>query len=150
MNPSTLALWEKVTEHLAPTTMPFPISRQFASELFHRTCDAAGIQLQLRQGIHSLRHSLGHHLLDQNAPLPVIQRALRHRSIGSTSVYIEADAASVDQWRAKATTSGTYAVQPQPSLAEIRKEIERLSQLAAAMAQTPESVDSGVHDAQAD
>jgi site-specific recombinase XerD len=52
--------------------MLFPISRQWASVLFHRACDKAGIQLQLRQGCHSLRHSLAHAMLDSGASLPVV------------------------------------------------------------------------------
>jgi len=44
-----------------------------------------------RMAVHSLRHSLAHAMLDAGAPLPVVQRALRHRSIGSTGVYVEAD-----------------------------------------------------------
>ena len=102
LSPATLALFESVTKTLAPNTLIFPFSRQWSSTLFHRACDKAGITLQLRQGIHSLRHSLAHHLLDAGAPLPVVQRSLRHRSIGSTGVYLEADGRDVDEWRAKA------------------------------------------------
>jgi site-specific recombinase XerD len=136
VNPATLALWEKVTANLAPNTLIFPFSRQWGSEIFHRACDKAGITLMLRQGIHSLRHSLAHHMLDSGSPLPVVQRALRHRSIGSTGVYLEADGASVDQWRARAIApaSGTYIAAPAPvSLAEIQAQIARLSELALSM-----------------
>jgi site-specific recombinase XerD len=157
VNPGTLSLWERVTATLAPHTLIFPISRQFASELFHRGCDAAGIQLQLRQGVHSLRHSLGHHLLDAGASLPIVQKALRHRSLSSTGVYLEQDAKDVDAWRARAVApaSGTYA--PTTSAAEVRgemqrlqRELKRLGELAASM-QAQEPTDSaGVHDAQAD
>lgn len=136
MNPSTLALWNEVTATLAPHTLVFPISRQFASELFHRGCDAAQIPLAPRQGIHSLRHSIAHHLLDAGAPLPVLQKLLRHRSIGSTGVYLEADGASVDFWRAK--MSGTVAAPAPLSLAEIRAEMARLAELAASMQDEPE------------
>ena len=99
---ATLALFESVTKNLLPNTLIFPFSRQWASSLFHRACDKAGITLQLRQGVHSLRHSLAHHMLDSGASLPVVQKALRHRSIGSTGVYLEADGRDVDSWRAKA------------------------------------------------
>lgn len=142
VNPPTLAVWNRVTEHICPGTMVFPFSRQWASELFHRACDKAGIELQPRQGVHSLRHSLGHAMLDAGAPLPVVQRSLRHRSIGSTGVYLEADGASVDLWRARAITG--QATQP-TSLAAIQAEIVRLSKVAAAMQaeietqKTPES-----------
>jgi integrase len=143
VNPATLELWERVTANLAPHTLIFPISRQFASEIFHRGCDAAGIQLQLRQGIHSLRHSLGHHLLDSGASLPIVQKALRHRSLSSTGVYLEQDAKDVDAWRARATapTSGTYVAAQPLSLAAIQAEMKRLAELAATM-QAPEPTDS--------
>jgi integrase len=142
MNQQTIALWERVTEHLCPNVMLFPFSRQWASELFHAACDKARIELQPRQGVHSLRHSLGHAMLDGGAPLPCIQKALRHRSLSSTSVYLEADASAVDVWRSKATAAptvlhvhGTVAVPPM-SLAAIRDEIARLSALALSMQQS--------------
>jgi hypothetical protein len=144
MSPSTLELWDKVTACLLPDTLVFPFSRQWASEgIYHPAAAKAGIALQLRQGIHSLRHSCAHHLLEAGAPLPVVQRALRHKSIGSTGVYLEADGASVDVWRSKATQvihHGTVAVPEPLSLAAIRMEIERLSNLALAMEPAPEPI----------
>jgi integrase len=139
VNPPTLELWERVTKCILPHTLVFPFSRQWGSELFHRAAEKAGIELAPRQGIHSLRHSLAHHMLDSGSPLPVVQKALRHRSIGSTGCYVEADGASVDGWRAKATMGGTYvAVQPPLSLAQIQAEMKRLTELAAAMQGSPE------------
>jgi site-specific recombinase XerD len=119
INPGTLALFESVTKNLLPNTLIFPFSRQWASSLFHRACDKAGIILQLRQGVHSLRHSLAHHLLDAGAPLPVVQNRLRHRSIGSTGVYLEADGRDVDSWRARAITGQVMQAAVPVSLAEI-------------------------------
>ena len=133
INPATLALFESVTKNLLPNTLIFPFSRQWASTMFHRACDKAGITLQLRQGVHSLRHSLAHHLLDAGAPLPVVQKSLRHRSIGSTGVYLEADGASVDSWRARAIAGQAVQSVAPASLAEIQAEIGRLSKVAAAM-----------------
>jgi integrase len=140
MNPETLALFESVTKNLLPGTLIFPFSRQWSDTLFHRYCDAAGIELQPRMGVHSLRHSCAHHMLDAGAPLPCIQRALRHRSLSSTSVYLEADASAVDGWRSKATQGvpvlhvhGTVELPAPLSLAAIKMEIERLSNLARAM-----------------
>ena len=116
-----------MTAHILPRTLVFPITRQWASVIFHRCAAKASIELQLRQGIHSLRHSLAHHLLDAGAPLPVVQKSLRHRSIGSTGVYLEADGVAVDAWRSKAIT-GTAATPGAPlSLAAIRAEMERLA-----------------------
>ncbi len=127
INPATLELFGSVTKNLLPNTLIFPFSRQWASSLFHCACDKAGITLQLRQGVHSLRHSLAHHLLDAGAPLPVVQKSLRHRSIGSTGVYLEADGRDVDSWRVKAIGGPASASM---SLAAIRDEIQRLTALA--------------------
>jgi integrase len=150
MNAQTIALWERVTEHLCPNVMLFPFSRQWASELFHGACDKARIELQPRQGVHSLRHSLGHAMLDGGAPLPCIQKALRHRSLSSTSVYLEADASAVDVWRAKATAASTPVLhihgtvaEPPMSLAAIRAEMERLAALALTMQTAQAPVESG-------
>lgn len=133
INPATLALFESVTKNLLPNTLIFPFSRQWASTLFHRACDKATITLQLRQGVHSLRHSLAHHLLDAGAPLPVVQKSLRHRSIGSTGVYLEADGASVDSWRARTIARQVAQPAASVSLAEIQAEIGRLSKVAASL-----------------
>jgi integrase len=148
-SPGLIELWGRVAEHLCPGTMLFPFSRQWADTLFHRYCDKAGIALPPRCGVHSLRHGLGHEMLASGASLPEIQRALRHRSLTSTSCYLTADAADVDRARAKAIAGtvfhlhGTVTV-PAP-LAAIQAEIVRLSKVAAAMQaeveaeQTPES-----------
>jgi integrase len=75
------------------TVLPHGLRHGEAWETVGRCCDRD----RLLQGIHSLRHSLAHHLLDAGAPLPVVQKSLRHRSIGSTGVYLEADGRDVDQ-----------------------------------------------------
>jgi integrase/recombinase XerD len=106
MSPSTLQLWDKVTGHILPTTLVFPVSRQWCGLLFHRAASKAGIELQPRMGVHCLRHSAAHALLDAGAGLNVVQRALRHRSIGSTGVYLQCDGADVDRWRARAVMGG--------------------------------------------
>ncbi len=95
-------LWASVTATLAPSTLVFPFSRMWASVIFHRAAEAAGIQLAPRQGIHTLRHSCAHRLLDTGAGLTVVQRKLGHRSLASTGVYLEADDAAVDYASAKA------------------------------------------------
>ena len=102
MEPSTLVLWNEVSKNLAPSTRLFPFTRQWASEIFHRSCDAAGIMLVPRQGIHTLRHSTAHHLLDSGAPLPVVQRKLGHVSLGSTGRYLLPSDNDVDTWSHKA------------------------------------------------
>jgi integrase len=135
MDPATVALWGKVTEHLCPGTMLFPFSRQWSDTLFHRYCDKAGIELPPRCGVHSLRHGLGHAMLNAGASLPEIMKALRHRSLQSTSVYLEADAADTDRARAKAIAevAAPTPTMTTPSIDEIRREIARLSALALSM-----------------
>lgn len=63
MSPSTLQLWDAVTEHILPATLVFPISRQWVDVLFHRYAVAAKIELQPRMAVHCLRHSAAHALL---------------------------------------------------------------------------------------
>jgi len=139
MDPATVALWNRVAEHLIPGTMLFPFSRQWSDTLFHRYCDKAGIELPPRCGVHSLRHGLGHAMLASGSSLPEIQKALRHRSLTSTSCYLTADAADVDRARAKAIAGtvlhlhGTVAVPPPMSLAAIQAEMKRLAALAVQM-----------------
>jgi hypothetical protein len=133
LSPATLALFESVSANKLPHTLIFPFSRQWASCIFHRACQKAGITLQLRQGIHSLRHSLGHHLLDAGASLPVVQKALRHRSLSSTGVYLEdleQDSNDVDAWRTKAIMGQVAQPAAPLSLAEIQAEMRRLAALA--------------------
>jgi integrase len=142
MDPATVALWDKVAAHLCPNVMLFPFSRQWSDTLFHRYCDKAGIELPPRCGVHSLRHGLGHAMLASGSSLPEIQKALRHRSLQSTSVYLEADAADTDRARAKAIAGavvprlsihGTVAVPAPMSLAAIQAEMQRLAVLAVQM-----------------
>jgi integrase/recombinase XerD len=102
LSTATADLWADVTATLAPITRIFPFSRQWAAELFHRAAECAGIALRLHQGIHTLRHSCAHNLLAAGAPLPVIQRKLGHKNISTTSVYLVADDATVDDWSRRA------------------------------------------------
>jgi site-specific recombinase XerD len=94
--PDTLKLWSALTLNLAPSTRVFPFTRQRAHAIFHTACEAAGIALAPRQGIHSLRHSIAHHLLDCGYTLPMVQRKLGHKSISSTGCYLLADDSQVD------------------------------------------------------
>ena len=102
LNQPTAMLWARVCSSLASDTRIFPFTRQWASQLFHRAAHAAHIVLAPRQGIHTLRHSIAHHLLDSGAPLPVVQRKLGHVSLSSTSHYLVADDSEVDSWSALA------------------------------------------------
>jgi type 1 fimbriae regulatory protein FimE len=55
---------------------------------FKAACRAAGIS---NRTPHSLKHGLGRALVAANVSLPVIQRALGHKSINSTAVYTAID-----------------------------------------------------------
>jgi len=99
---ATAKLWEEQTVRILPGTRIFPFCRQWAHELFHRAARKAGISLRLHQGIHTLRHSCAHNLLGAGAPLPVVQRKLGHKYLSTTSIYLEADDDTVDNWSAKA------------------------------------------------
>jgi len=98
---TTLLLWNEFTKNLQPNTRLFPFTRQWASAIFHEAARKAGITLSPKQGIHTLRHSLAHHLLDSGAPLPVVQRKLGHRSLASTGQYLLASDDEADRWTAK-------------------------------------------------
>jgi site-specific recombinase XerD len=100
MRSETAELWGKITATLLPGTRIFPFCRQWASDLFQEAAARAGVELAPKQGIHTLRHSIAHHLLDSGASLPVVQKSLRHRSLGSTGVYLQPDASDVDRWKA--------------------------------------------------
>jgi len=100
--PELLELWNRVTAGVAQRDRVFPFTRQWAGRKFTRTAKLAGIDLAPRQGIHTLRHSIAHHMLDANAPLPVIQRKLGHASIASTGCYLRADDSEVDAWSERA------------------------------------------------
>ena len=102
LSTATAELWAAQTATLAPNTRVFPFTRQWAAVLFHQTAERAGIALRLHQGIHTLRHSCAHNLLAAGAPLPVIQRKLGHKNISTTSIYLAADDATVDDWSRKA------------------------------------------------
>jgi integrase len=88
------------SQGLEPTDRLFPITRQAAHAAMRRNCEVAGIPRHLAH-MHSLKHSLGHHLLDAGTPLPVVQAALGHKSLASTGQYLVADDSTADEARAK-------------------------------------------------
>jgi site-specific recombinase XerD len=55
--------------------------------LFNRCAIRAGVNPE-RAHTHSLKHSLGRLLVDQKVPLYFIQKALGHRYLSSTQVYL--------------------------------------------------------------
>ncbi len=65
----------------------FPFTRQWANRLIVRYGQAAGIP-KAKLHHYSLRHSIAHHLLSVS-DLPTVQRRLGHKSISSTSFYVQ-------------------------------------------------------------
>lgn len=97
LQPRTLELWNMVTAPLHPEGKLFDFTRQWASSIFHTAAKQAGMLLPRKTGIHSLRHSIAHHLLDSGVSLPIIQRRLGHQNIASTGMYLVADDSQVDE-----------------------------------------------------
>lgn len=64
------------------------ISKRTAQRAFTRARDAVGIQLKV--GVHTLRHSFATHLLEQGLPLIYLQKLLGHKSMQSTIRYLHA------------------------------------------------------------
>jgi site-specific recombinase XerD len=61
--------------------------------------ELAGIHFRhpQRHGLHSLRHSLATHLLEDGAPFSVIAEILGHASMSSTMIYAKASVESLRQ-----------------------------------------------------
>jgi len=63
------------------------VSARQIQRLFNRCAILAGVEPE-RAHTHCLKHSLGRLLVDQKVPLYYIQKALWHRYISSTQVYL--------------------------------------------------------------
>jgi type 1 fimbriae regulatory protein FimB len=63
------------------------MSRQHFHALFATLCEEAGIPAGKRHP-HVLKHTIASHLISENVNLAVVQRALGHRSISSTMIYV--------------------------------------------------------------
>lgn len=64
-----------------------PLKKRRIQALFTRYRDAAGLPATYTP--HSLRHSIGTHLLDAGMPLEFVQEHLGHRNIASTRIYAQ-------------------------------------------------------------
>lgn len=102
-----LALREYIkVEKLKPASKLFPNSIQGAKWVFDKVKAEAKIRDWLT--LHSFRHGYAINLLRQPPPgatatevLTMVQRALGHASISSTTVYVSASKKEVDDWLGK-------------------------------------------------
>ncbi len=60
--------------------------------LMRKYCELAGIAADLAHP-HAMKHSCGHHLVDQGVPIVIVQSWLGHRNIQNTMIYVGADTA---------------------------------------------------------
>jgi site-specific recombinase XerC len=67
----------------------FPISSRHAQRRLEEWCRRAGIEHRVRP--HDLRHSFAIRIYRKTRELLLVQQALRHRSIASTTVYARVD-----------------------------------------------------------
>jgi integrase/recombinase XerD len=65
------------------------LTRQRCWQIVRACAEAAGVTTQTGKSVrfHTLRHSIGTHLVDARMPLETVADVLRHRSIRSTSRY---------------------------------------------------------------
>jgi len=80
-----------------PPYCPFPTSN-VVTHVVQRAFRKAGVDTSGRKfGPHSLRHSLGFRMLEQNTVLPVISEVFGHQSTESTRYYLRIDLESMKQ-----------------------------------------------------
>lgn len=80
-----------------PPHCPFP-SSNVVTHIVQRAFRKAGIDITNRKfGPHSLRHSLGFRMLEQNTVLPIMSDVFGHQSTESTRYYLRIDLESMKQ-----------------------------------------------------
>jgi site-specific recombinase XerD len=89
--PLSRALCDHLRTYLAarPNGLLFPISSRHAQRRLEQWCKRAGIEHRVRP--HDLRHSFAIRIYRKTRDLLLVQAALRHRSIASTTVYARCD-----------------------------------------------------------
>jgi site-specific recombinase XerD len=93
--PTSVPLSRAICDHLRAYVaghangLLFPISSRHAQRRLELWCKRAGIEHRVRP--HDLRHSFAIRIYRKTRDLLLVQQALRHRSIASTTVYARTD-----------------------------------------------------------
>jgi integrase len=88
----------RLSGHLVLGRQDKPYSPHSLSERFKKLYESAGIKGSTYSG----RRGLATRLVDQGAPLPVVQRILGHKNLTSTMHYIGVTDSMVSKWMQKA------------------------------------------------
>jgi len=97
--PTSVPLSRAICDHLRGyltgrgNGLLFPVSSRHAQRRLEQWCKRAGIEHRVRP--HDLRHSFAIRIYRKTRDLLLVQQALRHRSIASTTVYARTDDAAV-------------------------------------------------------
>jgi len=81
------------------------LDRSAFFRVFQGVAERAGLPASKRHP-HCLKHALGYFLIEQGTPLPAIQKALGHKSLASTGVYLSVTDAKANREVAKAFANG--------------------------------------------
>jgi site-specific recombinase XerD len=93
--PTSVPLSRAICDHLRAylvgrgNGLLFPVSSRHAQRRLEQWCKRAGIEHRVRP--HDLRHSFAIRIYRKTRDLLLVQQALRHRSIASTTVYAKVD-----------------------------------------------------------
>jgi type 1 fimbriae regulatory protein FimB len=93
--------WGDASDYLFVSQKGGRLDRSAFYRLYAGHAANAGLPASKRHP-HALKHSLGYFLVDAGAALPSIQRALGHKSLASTGLYLKATDAKANRAVAKA------------------------------------------------